>query len=564
MAAGDMWKCGIMYQQVNIHSSPVPAAPVVGYIFKGDVVIEESRSADGLWIKHNRGGYTKLELLTEATESDLEVKTYNENSEPPSNSDEGAITGYLPPVDVIFESNDSIATNSEFANIKHVAGVFGLPYQFLPNTDPRIISSSQANSVSNIGYEYAERIIEHIPLLFLAPGKANFMAKYSKKDKESILEKMIGFGTGNLSSALLDELVDSDGRYYTFEYTPKEYYKFVNPMCRIAARFMNIQDLELNGTKLDRLNWESFTQSGIKSIGDFGNFTSIPFYVDTESSISESFGNSTTQSMIASTVGQFSDMAREFSFLLGSAGSMTNIDALMNDADIATNINNVQDVIQKLLGSGNFMSNLASHLGTVASGGKLMFPEIWSDSQLSRSYNVSIKLISPDTSNLSVYLNVIVPLLHLLGLVAPQSIKLNPNGYANPFLVRAIYKGFFNIDTGIITDMSVSKGAECQWTPEGIPTSINVSLSIKDLYNVMGITKTDSTHDWKFDTLNNTALMDYIANLCGINIFKPEVTRMIEMWYINNFANRVTDFFQVNVWSGIQQKVQNLIMNIYR
>ena len=40
-----------------------------------------------------------------------------------------------------------------------------------------------------------------------------------------------------------------------------------------------------------------------------------------------------------------------------------------------------------------------------------------------------------------------------------DTVKDNPNGYVNPFLVRACYKGFFNIDTGIITDMSVTKGA---------------------------------------------------------------------------------------------------------
>ena len=471
--------------------------------------------------------------------------------------------GYQPSTDDIFASTNSNISDSDFVKIKHIAGVFGLPYQFLPNTDTRLDGTK---TTENIGYEYGERIIERIPLLFMAPGKANFMTKYSKKNKQNVLEKLITLGSGNDNKTSLSDLLDSDGRYYTFEYDTVRYYKFVNPMCRIAARYLNLQDVVINGSKLDRFNWETFTKSGIKTIGDFGTYTSIPFYVDADTSISESFSNSTTQSMLAGTVNSASDMGRELNFLLGYGAGAKSADAFLEDTGIAQSVENVSNMASKLLGAGGFFSNLGQHLMTVASGGKLTFPEIWSDSSFSRSYNCRFKFVAPDPSNLSVYMNVLVPLFHLIALVAPQMPENinNPNAYTNPFLIRAIYKGMFNVDMGIITDMSVTKGAECQWTPEGVPTSIEVDISIKDLYNAMSITSTNSTSNWKYDTLNNTALMDYVANLCGINIYKPEITRIIDMWYTNNFANRLTDFFEVDLWGGIQNKVQNMIMKIYR
>lgn len=499
------------------------------------------------------------------------IKDIIENSPPPTKEelnelgqteegDDEEGSGYQPSTeDALSYRNDAIE-DSDFANIKSIMGVFGLPYQFLPNTDPRLVDST---NVQNIGYEYAEKIIERIPLLFIAPGKANFMTRYSKKNKESILNKIIDMGTNNNNNQSINDLLDADGRYYTFEYDPVRYYKFVNPACRIAARYLNLQDKQINGVPLDRLNWEDFTKSGIKSVGDFGSYTSVPFYVDSNTSISENFSNSTSQSMLASAVNSVSDMGKELAFLLGSSATATGVEALAVDADMATNIENVQNTINSLLSKGHFANNLVSHLGTVVTGGRMMFPEIWADSSFSRSYTCSLKFISPDPSSLSVYLNVIVPLLHLLALVAPQSVSSDPNFYSTPFLVRACYKGFFNIDTGIITSMSVTKGAECQWTPEGIPTSINVDIDIKDLYNAMSVTSTESK-EWKYDTLNNTALMDYIANLCGINIFKPEITRIIEMWWVNNFEGRLKDFFKVDIWGGIQQKVQNLIMSVFR
>ena len=432
-----------------------------------------------------------------------------------------------------------------------------MPYQFLPNTDIRL---SGDTTTENIGYEYAERIVERIPLLFLCPGKANFMTKFSKKNRTDVASAAIALNAG-LSTASLEDLLTTDGKYYTFEADKTSYYDYVNPMCRIAARYLDLQDIEINGTKLDNMNWNSYAEGGISILGSFGDFGGVPFYVDADTSISESFGNSTSQSMLASTVNSVSDLGKELNFLLGYTPSALGLDSIV-DTDVADNV----EVVNKLLsglGENSFLKNLTNHFATVASGGRLIFPEIWNDSTFSRSYNVEFKFNSPDPSTLSVYLNVLVPLFHLICLVAPQCIEANPNGYMNPFLVRGVYKGSFNIDMGIITDMSITKGAECQWTPEGVPTSITVSMSIKDLYQVMSITATSPTSGYKYDTLNNTALMDYIANLCGINIFRPEIGRIIDMWFTNNFTNRANDLFP-RIWSSVSDKISNLIMNIFR
>lgn len=591
MANGDIWQV-VNTSYLRIRTSASVYASSTGQLSGGDEITETGRATvDGvLWIGHSLGwsasescGTAYLVKIRSAASS---VTTITQNTAPPQDTSSGGSSsgnsgsngesvgyqptvnnsyddsvgaGYQPDVNDILSYKNVEISDSEFIKIKNVAGVFGLPYQFLPSADVRLAGDT---SSENIGYEYADKIVNRMPLMFLTPGKASFMTRYSKKNRADLIERLIK-EKGISDSGNLEDLLTSDGKYYTFEYDRSRYYKYVNPMCRIAARLLEIQDMELNGTKLDLLNWEQYADNGIMSvIGGNCNYGGVPFYVDTDTSVSEGFSNSTTQSMLSSSVNSVSDMGRELNFLLGY-GAGTNYDAVMRDEDVVKNLENVDDLVGKLLGNGSFLTNISKHLITVASGGKLIFPEIWNDSNFSRSYNVEIKLVSPDPSKFSVYLNVLVPLFHLLGLVAPQTDSDNPNGYVNPFLVRAVYKGFFNVDMGIITDMSITKGAECQWTPEGIPTSINVSLGIKDLYSAMSITSTEST-DWKYDTLNNTALMDYIANLCGINIFEPEVGRMIDMWFTNNFTNRVKDFFAVDIWAGIQDKIQNIIMNIYR
>ena len=561
MATGDLWT--VNTNDLYIRNDPSTNNPPVGAMLRGDNVTEISRSDN--WVKisyidlngDTQYGWMDSGCMSCTPARDISVITTTEDpmrAEDYYKSD----TGYLEIAqDDLFMYENQSVDDSDFVQINKVAGVFGLPYQFLPSADPRLSASSDSQ---HLGYEYAERIVSRIPLLFIAPGKPTFMKQYSDSAKASVLQQLMNAGGTSGDKQSLNSLLEEDGRYYTFEYDQARYYKFVNPMCRIAARYMGVQDIKIDNQPIDTINWETFTQSRIQSLGDFGDFSSIPFYLDSDSSISESFSNSTTQSMIAGIVNNISDMGREINFLMGYGGSA--LDIINSNADVAAEIDAAQDVIQRALGSGNFLSNLANHITTVAAGGRLIFPEIWADSSFARSYNCRFKFIAPDPSPLSVYINVIVPLLHLVGLVAPQSIEKNPNGYTSPFLVRAIYKGAFNVDMGIITDMSITKGAECQWTPEGVPTSIEVSISIKDLYQVLSITPT-SAANFNYDTMNNTALMDYIANLCGVNMYKPEISRMIDMWYTNNIQNRPTDAVS-GIWTSIQQRVQNTIMGIFR
>lgn len=456
-------------------------------------------------------------------------------------------------------SNDYI---SDFSSMKNVIGCFGLPYQFLAATDIRLSGASVRSNDTGLGATYAEKIAAKIPLLFITPGRPTFMPKFSKTDKENIAGTLIGSATGQQAQSL-DDLLSKEGRYYTFDAAPTEYYQFVNPMCRIAASYLGLEDVRLGGRALSTMDWRSYTLNNLFDGGSVATqYGAVPFYLDSDNSVNEGFGNSVTESSLASAVNGISDLGRELNFLTGYTSRALDQDWFNDHADTMTYIENLNSEIEGALGSGNLLSSLSKHLATVASGGKLIFPQIWASSDMSRSYNVKVKLVSPDANKLSIFLNILVPLFHLIGLVAPQTIPSNPNGYTSPFLVRAIYKSFFNVDMGIITSMDITKGGDCLWTVDGLPTSIEVDLNIKDLYDVMSITYTSSTN-WKYDTMNNTAQMDYIANLCGINMYKPEIGRQLEMWYDTNVAGRVSDVGN-NIWSNINNKISQGLLSIWR
>ena len=159
---------------------------------------------------------------------------------------------------------------------------------------------------------------------------------------------------------------------------------------------------------------------------------------------------------------------------------------------------------------------------TVIQGGKLMFPEIWSDSSYSRDYSINLKLVSPDNDDYSILLNILAPLVHIIGLVAPHNVDVN--GYISPFIVRVFYKGVFSCPMGLIQSVSFTKGGEGNWSQSGLPTVVDVSISIKELYSTMSIGQSGTGMEV------NTSQMDYLANLCGINIMEPDLRRQFYLW----------------------------------
>lgn len=455
-------------------------------------------------------------------------------------------------------SSYSIGDTSATSILQHdLSGIFGIPYQFMENVDRRIPNT-------NIGTKYADKIVSRMPLLFLTPCKQVFMPGYGKEDKGNVLSELIAGRGGN--DSLLNQLNLKSGRYYTTEFAYAEYADQINTMCRQEARFLGIADsvvpiYQKSGSghmkKIKDINWHQVKNSSFDSY--FSASNAVVFYADGLVSMSDSFSNSTGESSLASTINGFSDTAKEIRFLLGEESMLANlVDSAASVTDSITS--SLGDITSGL--TGGMLSDLASTgVSTVLSGGKIIFPKIWSDSSFSRSYSFDIKLRSPDHDSLSIYLNVLVPFIHLLGLVLPMGLKDNANGYNSPYLVKAYSKGMFNIDMGLITDMQVTRGAECQWNDDGLPTQMDISITIEDLYSSLYLTNKSNFAD-NLSVVSNTAMMDYLANLAGLNIADTELGRQIDMlgyltW--NSITNSPS-----TLWNRFDNSVQNVIAKLYR
>ena len=463
-----------------------------------------------------------------------------------------------------YQSDLSSAVSKMFNS--SLMGVFGAPYQFDENTDEKLEGTEY-------GITYAQKILTRTPLLLITPGKASYMSDFKQSDKWASLSKLLGLNATDENDAnqvTISDLIgggtegqiSDSGRYFTFDFAAEEYFKYVNPMCWAGAKFLGIENSKISvyntssskQYKLSEFNWKYAVNSTIKK--NIRAQETISFYVDSYTSSDEDFSNTTTESQIASKVNSFADIGRELQFLMGT--STGQVPDWMQPNNLESTLADMQEMSEKYLGGHQLLIDLAKNFATVATGGQLLFPEIWADHEYTKSYSVSLKLRTPDNDLLSWYLNIYVPLCHLVALTAPRQVSSDvANGYMSPFLIRAYLKGAFNCDCGIVTSLSISRGKEGSWTVNGLPTEVDVSMSFKDLYSMIILTQSDKT-SW---FMANTALMDYIACNCGVNINEPDIQRQLTMY----FTLKKNEYLQLpnRTWGMFTQELSNKISNMY-
>ena len=446
------------------------------------------------------------------------------------------------------------ANNSDFVrnttrglkfSINELSTVMGLPYQWMSLADNRI----KNNGNINYGRKYYEKILSKMPLLVLTPGIPDFMAGYSDEKRKSILGNLFGsaFGVNDIKGKKNEEM-----RYYTLQFEAEEYYRYVNSMCTALSIFLGISDQKYQGQTIRTINW--FERSNNALAHNYSYYGGVGFYLNSETQISESFGNESTKSILADKLNGMSDVGREVQFLTGISG--LDVDVFMSKGLNAAAPN--VDTMTKNAGTGTmsgFMGMIMNGTRTVFAGGKLEFPELWADSSYSTSYSVNMKLVSPDYDRRSWFINIGVPLMHLIALCAPR--QVSPNGYVSPFLVRAFYRGFFNVDMGLLS-MSVQKGSEGGWTIDGLPTTVDVSLDIRDLYSKLTISN-ETILGGPGNAFGNVGLMTYLANIAGVNINEPDISRTVRLYAA--LKEQAATNLPYNISTRVNNYVANLITN---
>lgn len=578
----DVYK--VKASSLNVRSGPGTAHNIVATLSNGKVINVDSIS--GNWAHTpDYNGYASMSYLTLVSKGEASPTPSSQDttSQTQSNQNDMELTdaarrkqeididsleeeideknvGYIPewPAYAVTSGADDDASYLSNINnnlsVTDCRGIHGMPHQFLPIVDTRVDSK-----IGSFGRKFADKIVSKMPVMVVTPGTPIFLKDYSQSDKRSMLTKLL---IGGNDKSDIDRILGREGKYYSLKFDYKGYYEYVNPTLRIIAKMMDIDREYLNGVRLSQFDWGADIEADLSNILNYTN--GIAFYIDSEKQIQESFSTSTTNSMLKDSINGLSDYGRELQFLLGSGQALSGInlpgavDSFTSTEGIQKNFENVNDFVNNvLMGNGNIFGRLTKNIGTLVGGGKLVFPEIWSDSEFSRSYSVRMKFISPDPSPMSLYLNIMVPLILCICLAAPR--ESGVNGYISPYLIKAYYKSMFNVDLGIITGLGIRKGEEGHWTRSGIPTVVEVDMEIKDLYSSFSISNTMKDSN----IFNNTILMDYLATMCGINLNEPDIYRQVSYYMSTNSISNARDAIRYDVFRGLEQWKDNTVYSLY-
>jgi hypothetical protein len=401
----------------------------------------------------------------------------------------------------------------ETADPKQLSKVMGMPHVFSGMSDPR-------------GRVYSNTIMADLPVLTIIPGKPAINTLLRKgpdgktlSDSELLEEvkKKLNYKEGGadetydfLAKEWFHMKSDSKGdggkipdiRYFSFQADWKEYFAHVTVMVAFLAAQMGLK------------KFYNFNDAFEKQLIGGG----LQYFVDKATSITESASNEYGESVLSVTK-RASGLVNELRMMLGTEATAPGEE----DMAAAERVKATEGMVGKIMaGSGDMMQ-------TITSGANLIYPEIWKDSNFTKNYNITMKFSSPYGDPQSIFENVYIPFLSLLALSLPR--QFSATGYSMPMVLKMGFPGWFASDMCIVSEVSFKRAeGDDDWAVNGLPLSIEVNLTVKDLYPTLMITKS-------FPMLtSNVGMAMYLQNMAGIRLEQPNLTGNVLSFVADKFG----------------------------
>lgn len=267
----------------------------------------------------------------------------------------------------------------------------------------------------------------------------------------------------------------------------------------------------------------------------------IGFRIEKGANTSESVSNEIGESNVAQQINAKAQEARDAKFALGNG----NIDGGIIDGFLSA-IGGVISGITDTIGGGSIRNILSG-------AGMIDIPEVWKSSSFSKSYSFNMSLRSPYGDQYSILQNLYIPLALLLAGGLPRGI--GQASYTSPFCCRAYCKGMFAIPLGMITSISVKRGADqFGWSTQRLPTCIDISFEIKDLSSSMYLAIGDGGvwEGLKEIFASNSNFQEYLLTLSGVGladrlIFLRNLRRKAQYLLGQSLATKLSPFYWASV-----------------
>lgn len=280
---------------------------------------------------------------------------------------------------------------------------------------------------------------------------------------------------------------------------------------------------------------------------------SVEFMVD-PISFQENLSNQTKDSVIESTIDGLSDIGSEIAFITNS-----NVDSGVLGAfseflgDTATTTAQFLQPLTNTVGGG-FLTNLFDGaLGSIK-GQKMIYPKIYQKSNSEMNYTFEFTFTTPYGDIYNYYMNIIVPLMHLIALVSPRMVTSNT--VSSPFLIQCYIPGMCTCQLGIAQSLTIQKNPTGKHVSvNGFPLTVKATLIVEELYNAMSISPANDPSSFLF----NETLNDYMANMAGLVPSVDTFAKQRKAMFGNLAEYISADAFANDMVSPWIEKIENKI-----
>jgi hypothetical protein len=261
----------------------------------------------------------------------------------------------------------------------------------------------------------------------------------------------------------------------------------------------------------------------------------IPFGLSRGVQVSESFSNSTTSHPLAEDLKSKGTQVYQKSLMgvIGQATSAIDIGKSLFAGDYTDAIFKAG---QEMLTMKAKKGRVLGEGGIIMTGeGKFQLPEIWEDSDYSRTYNLNFKFRAPYGHRLSIFENTMVQTIFFINMTAPR--QIGASTYTSPFYIRAFSKGLFSVEMGLIDRLDISRGEDKnERTVEGFSKVINCSVSIKSVIPRLMV----GLNAGIFGILSskNVGFREYIAMFANVDLIDQNVILNKYKNFVNVLVNR--------------------------
>ena len=575
---------------ISVRSGPSLSYPIVSSdtLSNGDTVLVHNLERHGDttwgkieegWVIITQGNKTFISLKEQKVATFARRSTSTSGASPVQYIGE-ASTGNIP---TTFKSNNVPYNNPSRASTR----VFGMPYQFNDLADIRYESVS-----GEVGRKYAEHYFYESPFFYVIPGKVNYLPGSSKGTKQATSHALINAAGGDMGPLKqhLKKNKEKYLRYYDFQEDYANYIHYVDGMCRTIAAYLELEQTIPNGGKnqsCQSYSWKNYrwtsdtyihgvsssfktltnkvykstvgrlvskntkssansgtagntqvdlsyshaSDSDLEDIGTTHNY--VQFFCNPLQA-QENFNNATSDSSIKQAIDSATGSMKEIQFIANTVtgGGMNEFQewsgeslAQLSDAIAGNQTSAVGSALNKIIQGGS----------AVLRGDSIMIPKYYSDSDNTKQTQVTIELKAPYGDKFSIYMDVLVPLCHLIALALPK--QSSSNTYGSPFLVKAYCPGVFNVGLGIVDTISIDKATSPEsWSVDGLPMEITVTLNIQELYSTLSMSRSGDVKLF----MNNSSLLEFLANSAGINLIEPQFKNKWRA-FVSNFTSKISD-----------------------